>query len=88
MPEVEAELQDCPSVEEQYDLDNLREKIDSLDSEIVKLLNERIEIVQKLEVQKKVRQRFMFHHERAVFEKIKGFNKGPFAGRICSCYLS
>ena len=30
------------------DLDNLRKKIDSLDSEIIRLLNERIEIVQQI----------------------------------------
>ena len=35
------------------DLDNLREKIDSLDSEIVKLLNESIEIVQQFGSAKK-----------------------------------
>ena len=61
------------------DLDNLRKKIDSLDSEIIKLLNERIEIVQQIGNAKKESgaEIYVPSRERAVFEKIKGLNKGP-----------
>ena len=61
------------------DLDNLRKKIDSLDSEIIRLLNERIEIVQQIGNAKKESgaEIYVPSRERAVFEKIKGLNKGP-----------
>lgn len=61
------------------DLDNLRKQIDNLDNDIIKLLNNRISVVQKIgEAKKKSGSEiYVPARERAVFEKIKTLNKGP-----------
>ncbi len=60
-------------------LDDYRNQIDSLDSEIVKLLNERINVVLKIGEEKKKEgaEIYVPSRERAVFEKIKSLNTGP-----------
>ncbi|MDF7800190.1 prephenate dehydratase [Pontiellaceae bacterium B1224] len=60
-------------------LDDYRKSIDSLDSEIVRLLNERINVVLKIgEEKKKVgAEIYVPSRERAVFDKIKLLNTGP-----------
>ena len=60
-------------------LDNLRKRIDSLDSEIIRLLNERINVVLSIGEEKKKEgaEIYVPARERAVFEKIKKLNKGP-----------
>ncbi len=60
-------------------LDDLREQIDSLDSEIVRLLNERINVVLKIgdEKKKEGAEIYVPARERQVFEKIKSLNAGP-----------
>lgn len=60
-------------------LDDLRVEIDSLDSEIVRLLNERINVVLKIgEAKKKSGSEiYVPSRERAVFDKIKLLNAGP-----------
>ncbi|MDF7808253.1 prephenate dehydratase [Pontiellaceae bacterium B12219] len=60
-------------------LDEYRKSIDSLDSEIVRLLNERINVVLKIGEAKKEAgaEIYVPSRERAVFEKIKSLNKGP-----------
>jgi chorismate mutase/prephenate dehydratase len=60
-------------------LDHLREQIDSLDGEIVRLLNERIQVVQAIGEAKKESgaEIYVPSRERAVFEKIKRLNEGP-----------
>ncbi len=60
-------------------LDDLRTQIDSLDSEIVRLLNERINVVLKIGEEKKKNgsEIYVPARERQVFEKIKGLNAGP-----------
>ena len=60
-------------------LDNLRTRIDSLDSEIVRLLNERINVVLEIGEEKKKTgaEVYVPSRERAVFDKIKSFNHGP-----------
>jgi len=61
------------------DLDLLRKKIDQLDEEIIRLLNERIRVVLKIGEAKKAEggEIYVPARERAVFEKIKQLNKGP-----------
>ena len=60
-------------------LDDLRKQIDYLDNEIIKLLNDRINVVQKIGEEKKSsgKEIYVPARERAVFEKIKKINKGP-----------
>ncbi|MFL2859259.1 MAG: prephenate dehydratase [Pontiellaceae bacterium] len=60
-------------------LDDLRKQIDNLDNEIIKLLNNRINVVQKIGEEKKSSgtEIYVPARERAVFEKIKSINKGP-----------
>lgn len=60
-------------------LDDLRNKIDSLDGEIVRLLNERINVVLSIGEEKKKAgaEIYVPARERAVFEKIKRLNEGP-----------
>ncbi|NNJ71454.1 MAG: chorismate mutase, partial [Kiritimatiellales bacterium] len=60
-------------------LDDLRERIDSLDSEIVRLLNERINVVLEIgdEKKKSGAEIYVPSREREVFDKIKSLNAGP-----------
>lgn len=60
-------------------LDHLRTEIDSLDSEIVRLLNERINVVLEIGTAKKKAgaEIYVPARERAVFDKIKSLNNGP-----------
>ncbi len=60
-------------------LDDLRNKIDSLDQEIVQLLNERINVVLNIGEEKKKEgaEIYVPARERAVFDKIKRLNNGP-----------
>ena len=60
-------------------LDNLRTQIDSLDSEIVRLLNERINVVLEIGAAKKEAgaEIYVPSREREVFDKIKSLNAGP-----------
>ncbi len=60
-------------------LDDLRNQIDSLDSEIVRLLNERINVVLSIGEEKKKAgaEIYVPSRERAVFDKIKHLNEGP-----------
>tara|TARA_B100002019_G_scaffold273946_1_gene270451 strand:- start:288 stop:1352 length:1065 start_codon:yes stop_codon:yes gene_type:complete len=60
-------------------LDKLRHQIDNLDEKIVRLLNERIKIVQKIGKTKKNSgdEIYVPARERAVFEKITKLNDGP-----------
>jgi len=60
-------------------LDDLRNQIDSLDSEIVRLLNERINVVLSIGEKKKKAgaEIYVPARERAVFDKIKRLNEGP-----------
>jgi chorismate mutase/prephenate dehydratase len=60
-------------------LDDLRGQIDSLDSEIVRLLNERINVVLQIGEEKKKSgaEIYVPSRERAVFDKIKTLNAGP-----------
>lgn len=60
-------------------LDHLRDKIDNLDGEIVRLLNERINVVLSIgEEKKKVgAEIYVPSREREVFDKIKRLNQGP-----------
>ncbi|VGO21441.1 prephenate dehydratase [Pontiella sulfatireligans] len=60
-------------------LDHLRVQIDSLDSEIVRLLNERINVVLEIGEEKKKAgaEVYVPSRERAVFDKIRSLNSGP-----------
>ena len=60
-------------------LDHFRNKIDQLDSEIVRLLNERINVVLNIGAEKKKAgaEIYVPARERAVFDKIKSLNEGP-----------
>jgi len=60
-------------------LDDLRNEIDSLDGEIVRLLNERINVVLQIGEEKKRAgaEIYVPSRERAVFDKIKSLNAGP-----------
>jgi chorismate mutase/prephenate dehydratase len=60
-------------------LDELRNQIDSLDSEIVRLLNERINVVLQIGEEKKKSgaEIYVPSRERAVFDKIRSLNAGP-----------
>ncbi len=60
-------------------LDKLRTQIDSLDSDIVRLLNERIKVVLQIGEAKKETgaEIYVPSRERAVFDKIKELNSGP-----------
>ena len=60
-------------------LEGLRSEIDSLDSKIVKLLNERAKIVQKIgEIKKQMSaQVYVPNREKEVYEKIIAQNNGP-----------
>ena len=60
-------------------MDELRQEIDSLDSEIVRLLNERINVVLKIGEEKKKSgaEIYVPAREREVFEKIQKLNAGP-----------
>ncbi len=61
------------------DLDGLRKQIDSLDTEIVRLLNERINVVLEIGEEKKKSgaEIYVPSREREVFEKINNLNAGP-----------
>ncbi|MCF7818576.1 MAG: prephenate dehydratase [Kiritimatiellales bacterium] len=60
-------------------LDNLRDKIDHLDEEIVRLLNERINVVLSIGEEKKKAgaEVYVPSREREVFDKINRLNTGP-----------
>ena len=60
-------------------LEELRNQIDNLDEKIIKLLNQRIEVVQEIGKTKKDSgdEIYVPARERAVFEKITKLNKGP-----------
>ncbi len=60
-------------------LDDLREQIDSLDEGIIRLLNERINVVLSIGEEKKKAgsEIYVPARERAVFDKIKRLNEGP-----------
>jgi chorismate mutase/prephenate dehydratase len=60
-------------------LDDLRNQIDSLDSEIMRLLNERISVVLQIGEEKKKSgaEIYVPAREREVFEKIRQLNAGP-----------
>jgi chorismate mutase/prephenate dehydratase len=60
-------------------LDELRSKIDNLDAEIVRLLNERINVVLNIGEEKKKSggEIYVPSREREVFDKIKSLNSGP-----------
>ena len=60
-------------------LDDLRNEIDSLDSEIVRLLNERINVVLQIGAEKKKSgaEIYVPSREREVFDKIRKLNPGP-----------
>lgn len=60
-------------------LDDLRNKIDTLDSDIVRLLNERINVVLSIGEEKKKTgaEIYVPSRERAVFDKINRLNAGP-----------
>jgi chorismate mutase/prephenate dehydratase len=60
-------------------LDDLRKQIDRLDGEIVRLLNERINVVLSIGEEKKKEgaEIYVPARERAVFDKIKRLNEGP-----------
>ena len=60
-------------------LDDLRKEIDSLDGEIIRLLNERISVVLSIGEKKKKSgsEIYVPSRERAVFDKIKRLNEGP-----------
>jgi len=60
-------------------LDDLRNKIDRLDGEIVRLLNERINVVLNIGKEKKKAgaEIYVPSREHAVFDKIKRLNEGP-----------
>lgn len=60
-------------------LEGLRSEIDSLDSKIVKLLNERAKVVQKIgEIKKQISaQVYVPNREKEVYEKIISHNSGP-----------
>ena len=60
-------------------LDDLRNRIDSLDGEIVRLLNERINVVLNIGKEKKKEgaEIYVPSREHAVFDKIKKLNEGP-----------
>ena len=60
-------------------LDDLRNEIDSLDSEIVRLLNERINVVLQIGEAKKENgaEIYVPSREREVFDKIQKLNAGP-----------
>jgi len=65
------------------EIDNLRVRIDQIDSELVKLLNERAEVVIKIgQLKNKTGgQIYVPDREKQIFEKIKGANKGPLPDR-------
>jgi len=65
------------------ELDSLRERIDQIDSELVKLLNERAEVVIKIgQLKNKTGgQIYAPDREKQVLEKIKTENKGPLPDR-------
>ena len=60
-------------------LEELRNQIDNLDEKIIKLLNQRIEVVQEIGKTKKDSgdEIYVPARERAVFEKITRLNDGP-----------
>lgn len=60
-------------------LDDLRSQIDSLDSDIIRLLNERINVVLKIGEEKKKSgaEIYVPSRERQVFDKIRKLNAGP-----------
>lgn len=70
----------CPKT---MNLEPLRQRIDQIDGELVKLLNERAQVVVEVG---KVKGRtggqiYAPHREKEVFEKIKGANEGPLPDR-------
>ena len=60
-------------------LDELRKKIDSIDAEIVKLLNERYQTVIEFGRHKKNSSGIFYvpEREKIVFEKVAALNQGP-----------
>lgn len=60
-------------------LEDLRKEIDRLDADIIKLLNQRAEVVQQLaELKKRGGQRaFVPEREQAIFERLARLNQGP-----------
>lgn len=60
-------------------LDKLRARIDELDAELVKRLNERLEIASAIGEQKKKDQGEIYvpAREKQVFERVASYNKGP-----------
>jgi len=77
-------------------LDELRQRIDAIDIELVKLLNERARVVIEIGNLKNYSERPIYapEREKEIFEKITGANEGPlpdvtlkaiwrFAARAC-----
>ncbi len=61
------------------DLEDLRKKIDEVDSRIVALLNERYATVQEIGKFKRSNMKAIYvpEREKIVFEKVAAMNKGP-----------
>jgi chorismate mutase/prephenate dehydratase len=60
-------------------LEKLRKQIDGLDAELMKLLNERIEVALKIGKTKKEQggEIYVPSREKAVFDRISALNAGP-----------
>lgn len=67
---------DKPAAE---DLSDWRKRIDALDQDLVRLLNQRAEVARKIGENKRERGESIFvpHREQEVFRKIAGLNEGP-----------
>lgn len=68
------------------DLEKLRRQIDTLDEEILKLLNQRAEIVLKVgEIKSKANANaYVPHREQSIINRLTGMNKGPFPNSALS----
>lgn len=65
-------------------IEDLRKKIDSVDSEITELLNERAKIVKEIGKEKEKQNKEVYDpaREHLIFEKIKKKNKGPLSNEL------
>jgi chorismate mutase/prephenate dehydratase len=63
-------------------LDEFRERIDQIDRQILKLLNERAQVGQQVGKLKESTNSVVYvpEREKAIFEKLKGLNEGPLPG--------
>ena len=63
-------------------LDDLRQQIDNIDDQLLKLINRRGLLAQKIGEEKALQRKTNHFHvpqrERAILERLKGQNKGPF----------